>query len=239
MSIILKTYLTPSIPKEIFVIITDYLEKECNIKINLEYETNQFGPKNNQEMKEDIAFMCFPPYYWLSQNYDSKIELIPWAPVFNDYRNCGLPLYFSDILVHPDNKELNSLKDLNQHKWAYNDTESLSGYLCIKQYQKKIKMICSGSHLNSINMVKENKADITCIDSNILLFLDHGLKRIGTLGPHPIQPCVIKQDCIYKEKIMNAFSTINEKIGDKLERYFINKFRRINKQLYSDHKFEF
>ena len=233
MSIILKTYLTPDIPKEIFVIIADYLEKECRIKINLEFETNNSGPKNSQEMKEDIAFICFISYYWLSQRCNKQIELIPWAPVFNDYRNCGLPLHFSDILVNPNNKELNCLEDLNNHIWAYNNVESFSEYDYLKnKYNNRVKMICSGSNLNSIQMVKDSKADITCVDSNVLLFLNHGLKRIGTLGPHPMQPCIIKQDCIYKEKIMNAFSTINEKIGDKLNHYFINKFGRINKELY-------
>ena len=42
------------------------------------------------------------------------------------------PVYFSDIFVHKDNTKINSLDDLDGHIWAYNDTESLSGYYCIK-----------------------------------------------------------------------------------------------------------
>ena len=239
MSIILKTYLTPGIPQEIFVIIANYLEEECNLKINLEFETNHSGPKSSLDMKEDIAFMCILSYYLLTQKCNNQIELIPWAPVFNDYRNCGLPLCFTDILVNPNNRELRNLEDLNNHIWAYDNAERLNEYHYLKnKYKNKIKMICSGSHLNSIQMVKDNKADITCVDSNFLLFLNHGLKRIGTLGPHPIQPCVIKQDCVFKDKIINAFSTINEKIGNKLQQFFINKFGRINKELYNDYKYE-
>lgn len=232
MSITFKTYLTPSIPKEIFLIIANYLEEECKIKIKLKFETEMSGPPKGKKMKEDLAFMCCPPFYWLNQKYNDKVELIEWAPVFDDYRNCGLPVYFSDVLVHPDNNKLESLDDLNNHTCAYNDKQSLSGYFCIKNYRNKLKMICSGSHLNSIQMIKDNKADLTCVDSNALLFLNHGLKKIGTLGPHPVQPCVIKKDCPYKDIIKEAFSNINKKIGKDLNKFFITKFRKINKSFY-------
>jgi ABC-type phosphate/phosphonate transport system substrate-binding protein len=228
MSIKFKTYLTPSIPKEIFIFIAEFIEQECKIKVDLKFETKISGPKKGKMMKEDLAFMCCPPFYWLSQEYYDEIELVPWAPVFDDIRNGELPVYFSDILVHPDNRDIETLQDLNKHKWAYNDTKSLSGYFCIKNYHHKLKMICSGSHLNSIDMVKNKKADITCIDSNALLFLDHGLKKIGTIGPHPVQPCVIKRDCIYKDEIFKAFS----KLENKLNKYKIKNFRKINKNFY-------
>ena len=54
--------------------------------------------------------------------------------------------------------------------------------------------------------------------SNFYFFWIVTVTFYGLLFVHLIE-CIV-----YKEKIMNAFSTINEKIGDKLERYFINKF---------------
>jgi len=74
------------------------------------------------------------------------------------------------------------------HTWSYNDTESLSGYYCIKnnsemeQYIPHIKLTCSGSHLKSLQLLKYGDVDITCIDSNALLYIDteiQGLRRIG------------------------------------------------------------
>ena len=233
MNINIKTYLTPSIPKEIFQILSKYIENICNTKVNLFFETTSSGPKINEMIKEDIAFMCSPPYYWLNDKYGDKIELLPYGMVYDDIRNNNNALYFSDILVRKDNKEINSLDDLNNHVWAYNDTESLSGYFCVKKYMNKIKMICSGGHLNSINMVENGDADITCIDSNALLFTKHNLKLIGTFGPHPIQPCVIKKDCKYKDKIIEAFKNINKShIMKELKKFRINKFVKVDEYFY-------
>ncbi len=233
MSIVFKTYLTPSIPKEIFIILAEYLQKQCEIKVNLIFETTSSGPKKGEMIKEDLAFMCTPPYYWLKESFNNSIELVPYAPVFEDSRNKNLPLYFSDILVHRDNVEIKSLNDLNQHIWAYNDTESLSGYFCIKNQMSDLKLICSGSHLNSIQMVQNKKADITCIDSNVLLYNKHDLKHIGTFGPHPVQPCIIRSDCKYKNKIIKAFENINKSnIIFKLNKLKILGFKKVDEDFY-------
>lgn len=232
MSIDFKTYLTPSIPKEIFQILSTYLEDKCNIKVNLIFETISSGPKYNNMIEEDLSFMCSPPYYWLCDKFNDQIELVPYAPIFNDMRNNDEPLYFSDILVNK-NSDIQCLDDLNGHTWAYNDTESLSGYFCIRDYMNKIKMICSGDHLTSIKMVENNKVDITCIDSNVLLFTKHNLKLIGTFGPHPVQPCVINKKCKYKDLIINAFEEINDSyILDELKKYNISKFGKVDEDFY-------
>lgn len=233
MSIDFKTYLTPSIPQEIFNLISKYLENYCKIKVNLLIETSSSGPKKNEPMIEDLSFMCSPPYYWLNEKYKDEIELIPYAPIFDDNRNNDEPVYFSDILIHQDNNKIKSINDLNGDTWLYNDTESLSGYFCIKQYEDKIKMVCSGSHLNSINMVSKKEADITCIDSNVLLFNNNKLKMIGSFGPHPIQPCVIRKDCKYKDKIIDAFKNINDSdIIDDLNKFKIKKFGNVSEDFY-------
>ena len=51
MSINVKTYLTPSIPKEIFEILSEYIENKCNIKVNLLIETTSSGPKKGERAK--------------------------------------------------------------------------------------------------------------------------------------------------------------------------------------------
>ena len=223
-------------------------------------------------MEEDLSFMCTPPYYWLYDKYGDEIELLPYAPVFDDPRNNGEPLYFSDILVNKDNLNIKNLDDLNNHIWAYNDTESLSGYFCINYYKnlcgtkpvatqipnvllidnilfdsqnknnpdfknsyENLKMVCSGSHNDSIDMVLSGKADITCIDSNVLFFQNiTNLKQIGMFGPHPVQPCIIKKNCEYKDAIIRAFSEINNDSICKIlkDKFHINKFKKLNEKFY-------
>jgi len=229
-----KTYLTPSIPKDIFEILANYLENKCKVKVNLITEITSSGPKKGEPIIDDLVCMCSPPYYWLYEKYKDIIELLPWVPLYKDPRNINLPLYFSDILIHKDNNEIKSLKDLNNHNWAYNDTESLSGYFCISDYKDKINMICSGSHLNSIKMVSEKKVDITCIDSNVLPFINHDLKSIGYFGPHPIQPFILNKNSKYKTIIIDVFNSINDNIDviNQLNNYNIIKFIEINNEFF-------
>ena len=232
MSINIKTYLTPSIPMEIFVIISKYIENKIGVPVNLIFETTSSGPKKGEKINEDLSFMCTPPYYWLYDNYKNDIELLPYAPVFDDIRNNNEALYFSDVLVHKDSS-IKSIEQLNGHKWAYNDTESLSGYFCIKNYMNRLKMICSGSHLNSIKMVSDKKADITCIDSNVLPFVKHDLKLIYTFGPHPVQPGILNKNSIYKDKIIKAMMEINnDKVIKELNKFNIKKFGKVDQKFY-------
>lgn len=234
MSLTFKVYLTPSIPSKIFQLISDYLSNYCEIKIKLIFETHSSGPKKGILMEEDLAFMCTPPFIWQKQFFPDKIELCPYAPVYDDKRNNGLPLYFSDIIVNK-NSLIKKLDDLNyQMKYGYNDTESLSGYFCIKKFLKEEQMICTGSHLKSLQMLKNNKIDFTCIDSNVLLYQDlKDFEIIGTSKPHPVQPLIIKSNCKYKKIIFEALSKINNlPILVELKKFKILKFENVNEKFY-------
>ena len=233
MSIIFKTYLTPSIPREIFIIMAKYLERHCNIMVDLQFELTSSGPKKGTKLEEDLSFMCSPPLYWLYDEYKDDIELIPVAPIFDDIRNKDEPVYFSDVLVK-NNRSINSLDDIIGKTWSYNDTESLSGYFCIKKYMRHLNLVCSGSHLNSLDYIRDNKADVTCIDSNALLFVNHDFKKIHTFGPHPIQPCIIKKSCKYKNEIIDAFKKINDdkEVINEFNKYKILRFGTVNENFF-------
>lgn len=224
-----KTYLTPSIPKEIFEIICNYIETTINVPVKLICETTSSGPKNGTMIDEDISFMCSPPFTWLYNNHKDKIELLEYAPVYDDPRNNNKPVYFSDVISN----KINKLDELNNHIWGYNDTESLSGYFCMNKYMDKVKLYCTGGHLNSIKMIKNNKIDITCIDSNALLFINEKLNIIHTFGPHPIQPCVLNKKCKYIDDIKKCFENINNNIIiHKLNKYKIKSFSNIDLSFY-------
>tara|TARA_B100001121_G_scaffold309453_1_gene336359 strand:+ start:25482 stop:26237 length:756 start_codon:yes stop_codon:yes gene_type:complete len=232
-TLIVESYLVPSIPSDIFKIICKYIKKELNVNVKLKFITTSSGPKINDKITADIMFMCTPPFYWLKDS-NKNIELINWAFVFDDPRNNDLPLYFSDVFVKNDNIKINKLKDIEGKKWAYNDTESLSGYFCIKNYWDKINLVCSGSHIESIKYINNGKVDVSGIDSNALLFLEHNLKKIATIGPHPIQPIVINTNSKFYNSLKKIFAVINYDIETmkNLKKFKIKKFGYVDDTFY-------
>jgi hypothetical protein len=67
----------------------------------------------------DVAFVCSPPLIWLT----GAVEAIA-APVLRDTRFRGRPLYCSEVVVARE-ASYNSLEDLRDARWAYNDYSSV------------------------------------------------------------------------------------------------------------------
>lgn len=58
------------------------------------------------------------------------VELLGVAPVFEDGRNLGRPVYFCDVIVRRDAR-IQTFAGLKCGSWAYNDAASWSGYYCL------------------------------------------------------------------------------------------------------------
>jgi ABC-type phosphate/phosphonate transport system substrate-binding protein len=132
------------------------------------------------------------------------VRLLPAAPVFDDARAAGRPVYFSDVIVGAKSPALR-FDDLRGGTWAYNDPSSLSGYLSVMRRLREgggesffglVRQ--SGSHLESIRQVAEAEADGAAIDSNVLGLalrrepsLGRRLRVVESWGPYPIQPIVV------------------------------------------------
>jgi phosphonate transport system substrate-binding protein len=159
----------------------------------------------------DIGFVCSPTYRWLRPN----VELLP-LPVPVDGRSNGRPVYFGDVVVRSHDRA-RRVDDLRGKIWAYNDRNSKSGWFemldqCGPDFFSQL--VASGSHLESIDMVRSGEADAASIDSNVLrLHGTTGLRIIESWGPFAIQPAIIRSgvDAGEKRRIAAALLTIHER----------------------------
>jgi phosphonate transport system substrate-binding protein len=115
------------------------------------------------------------------------------------------PIYFSDVVVHSDSP-FQALEDLRGAAWAYNEPNSHSGYNIVR-YALAMRnetsgffsrVIESGAHQVSLQMILNKEVDGSAIDSTVLeqAILDDPsiqaqIRIIETLGPSPIPPWVI------------------------------------------------
>jgi phosphonate transport system substrate-binding protein len=206
------TYLSPGIPQRFFEAIVDHVRRTLGLETtSLRVEARLSGPARGtrdpfSSGEADVGFMCSPSFVWLRELRPPPVELLGVAPVFEDARTSGRPVYFCDVVVRRD-AQLGSFAELRGHTWAYNDVCSLSGYYSLLDKLAGMgadegffgRVFCSGSHLNSIEAVVVGEADAAAIDSNVLSIrlgeapeLRERLRVIDSWGPYPIQPVVVR-----------------------------------------------
>jgi len=175
------TYLSPSIPQTFFEALADHVQRALGQeRVSLRVESRASGPQKGGECSSfaeeaDVAFMCAPSFIWLRDLQPPPVELLGALPVFDDERNQGKPVYFCDVVVRYD-APFQAFSELEGGSWAYNDACSLSGYYSLLNKLAESgadesffdNILCSGSHLNSIEAVLSGKADAAAIDSNVL-----------------------------------------------------------------------
>jgi phosphonate transport system substrate-binding protein len=221
------TYLSPSIPQALFGALADHVQRTLGReRVSLRVESRASGPQKGDECSSfaevaDVAFMCAPSFVWLRDLRPPPVELLGLLPVFDDERNRGRPVYFCDVVVRND-APIHAFSELEGDSWAYNDACSLSGYYCLLSKLAKSgtdesffeNILCSGSHLNSIEAVLNGRADAAAIDSNVLRIrlreapaLRKMLRVIESWGPYPIQPIVVSSALQpeLKQRLRTAF----------------------------------
>ena len=251
------TYLSPSIPQALFEALVDHLRRSLGgERVSLRIETRVSGPRKGHECSSfgnevDVAFMCAPSFVWLRGLRSPPAELLGVAPVFEDERNAGRPVYFCDVVVR-DDAQIQTFSDLEGRSWAYNDTTSLSGYygLLNKLAEEGTDesffgaVFCSGSHLRSIDAVLRGEADAAAIDSNVLRIqlqetpaLSQKLRVIESWGPFPIQPVVVSSRLHpdLKDRLRAAFFTTDEDEHTRhtMRRFGLSHFAAVSREDYS------
>ncbi len=203
----LLNYLSPGLPATLFEGVADYLQETLGMSVSLTCETRFSGPPRDKpdpftSGEADLAFMCAPPFFWCLE-CGVPAELLGVAPVFDDLRARGKPVYFSDVVVLAENP-VATFAELRGGSWAYNDLCSLSGYYCLLEQLHTLgenltffdRLIASGSHAASLELVSSGRASAAAIDSNVLRLADFAVKgRINVLttwGPFPVQPLVVR-----------------------------------------------
>jgi len=154
-----------------------------------------------------IGWICGLPYVWKADRFDPQLELLA-APVMQSPRYQDQPIYFSDVVVRRDSS-YQTFADLRGATWAFNEPQSQSGYNITRFHLAVLgetsgffgRVLASGAHQTSLQMILEGRIDASAIDSTVL---ETELKRlptiaeqiriIETLGPSPIPPWVIRKE---------------------------------------------
>ena len=120
-------------------------------------------------------------------------------------RYAGRPVYFTDVVVRHDHPA-RRFADLRGPAWAYNNEGSHSGYNVVRHHLLELaetrgffgRVILSGAHQRSIQMVLDGAIDASGIDSAVLELetarrpeLAAALRTIAVIGPSPIPPVVV------------------------------------------------
>jgi len=151
-----------------------------------------------------VGWICGLPYVWRADQSDPHIELLA-APVMQGARYQNRPVYFSDVVVHRDSR-FQTFADLRGASWAYNEPGSHSGYNVVRYHLATLgetsgyfgKVIESGAHQASLQMILDRQIDASAIDSTVLELefqrypaIRSKVRIIETLGPSPIPPWVV------------------------------------------------
>src|SRR5215468_7580386 len=96
----LITYLAPSIPLGLYKAVARHLAGVLHVPVSLRSETLTSAPPPGEPDpfslgEADLGFLCAPGY----QRLGAAVELIEAAPLFDDPRTNGRPVFFSDVIV--------------------------------------------------------------------------------------------------------------------------------------------
>ncbi|ESO97728.1 hypothetical protein LOTGIDRAFT_208867 [Lottia gigantea] len=252
----LITYLSPGIPIELFETLMHYLEQVTGREAYIIHESRWSCPPSERvdlftTDEVDIGFMCGSGYIRLRDN--PNVELCKAAPLHIHKNSQNRPVYFSDVIIDSSNKlKYKEFQDLKGHKWAYNDNLSVSGNLIVLKNLKQMgvnstffgNILCSGSHLKSIEMVLDGTVDAAAIDSNTLSaylkshpHLKDRITIITSFGPMPVYPVVFNSRLPgeLKDQITKGLLEINKKPEwkEKLLELGVNGYIPIDSSLYN------
>jgi phosphonate transport system substrate-binding protein len=150
-----------------------------------------------------VGWICGLPYVWKAEQ-SLPLELLV-APVMRGARYQHQPVYFSDVVVRRDSP-WQQFDQLQGTTWAYNEPGSHSGYW-LTRYSLAVRgkgsgffgrVIGSGAHQTSLQMILAGKIDAAAIDSTVLELeiqqrpeLAEQIRIIDTFGPSPIPPWLV------------------------------------------------
>lgn len=180
----------------------------------------------------DAGFICGLPYVRLAGVVRPIV-----APVVDEPRYRGRPVYFSDVVVAADHPA-RSFADLRGAAWCYNEPNSHSGYLTVLHRLARMGESPSffsrfdpvGFHAKSMELVAEGVYDASAIDSHVLaLVRPPGLRVIDSIGPSPIQPIVAAAHISgrTREAIADALVSMHEHALESLAAAHVSRYVRV------------
>jgi phosphonate transport system substrate-binding protein len=195
-----------------------------------------------------VSWICGLPYVKKSIR-EGPIKLLA-TPVMSLPRYAGLPIYYSDIVVHAESS-LRSFSDLRGAVWAYNEPGSHSGYNLVRYHLAAQgirdryfgRLVESGSHQDSLQMLLSRTIDATAIDSTVLEmafasepWIIETIRTVAVLGPSPAPPWVVHRSVPYEmqEALRQEFLSMHTRQEGQciLEAAGISRFVRVSDENY-------
>ncbi len=187
--------------------LAQYLGNRLNIQVepclNIPWQDRELGFDTGDI---EICWICGLPYIWKVDKPAPQVELLA-TPVLKGKRYRNKAIYYSDVVVHKDSP-IRHFADLKGMRWSYNEPHSHSGTYVVRDHLAKMgkdyryfgKIIESGAHQNSIQMILDHQVDASAIDSWVLELemikspkLASKLRIIDTLGPSSFPPWIISK----------------------------------------------
>jgi phosphonate transport system substrate-binding protein len=251
----LLSYLAPSLPEGLFELLAEAISAGTGRRVTVDFETSVSGPVPETDPfasgRADAAFVCGPSYALL-RSAGAPVEIVPAAAVFDDPRNQGHPVYFTDVVIRRDHPA-RALEDLRGAVWAYNDRQSLSGWHRMLSQLDGLglgapehffsRLVASRAHVRSIEMVCRGEADLSAVDSNVLLLerrrdpdLDGRLRVLESWGPSAVQPVLVRSalDPVLKSSIADTLLTLHRdtKRASRLSSFGVLRFASVDEATY-------
>ena len=241
------TFLAPNM-LPVYQYITGHVSKMLNLKTELLVGTSYHQISKGEA---DIYFVCGLPYVKFRQQKKPPVIAIA-APVLQGERYQNKPIYFSDVIVSKD-KPYRTFGDLRGSSWAYNETESQSGYgitlYTLSQMGETSgffsRVIKAGFHQKAIQMVAKGEVEASAIDSQVLSIemrddpdLKNHIKIIDSLGPSTIQPVAVStkldEELVYQ--IQSVFLELGKdsRSHQQLVQGYIDHFVTVQDSTYDD-----
>ena len=243
------TWLAPGLPLGLFEIVSSAVADTLGTEAILESFTETSGPDPDDDPfgrdQVDLGFLCAPSYRQLAARTPPSVRLVGAAPVFNDVRNEGRPLYFAEFVVR-DHVDASSLADLAHARIGFNDHQSMSGLVALRERLKQLDLdesfatlVPTGGHRQSLEMLADAAIDAASIDSNTLLDfgpLPTGVRVLETWGPFPVQPVVVRASLLDKtrEVIATALLSLHRDatVARALRRFRVERFAPVTEDDY-------
>lgn len=199
------TWLAPGLPIELFETVSNTVASALGTDATLVSYTTASGPDPDDDPfardEVDLGFLCAPSYRQLATRTPSSVRLLGAAPVFDDDRNGGRPVYFAELVVREDIPAA-TLRDLGGRRIGFNDHRSMSGMVALLGRLRALgldesfaTLVPTGGHRESLQQLAAGTIDAASIDSNTLRTvggLRAGLRIVESWGPFPVQPLVIR-----------------------------------------------
>lgn len=240
--LIAKSYLAPNM-LNLYRAMCDRLEQAAGIQIDLAQSI--YDPLDDPALKAgevDLAFICGLPLVRLSRTPSNFLQTLI-APIMNDPRGEGKPVYFADVIVRHDS-DFKTFGDLAGSTFCYNDPGSNSGHHLLRYHMLKQgypatffgRSLQSGGHTISIQRVIDGAADCAAIDSTVLAQalrdrpqLADQIRVIESAGPCPVPPLAFfERGTGLREKLQTALTQPDETLCDIMAAAGVIAFAPVN-----------